>query len=186
MVLLRFRLARHRRPAARFRADARPEFVRLLLRRRPVQGRFEPSRDGRRFAQLCGEGLRPFFERLDSLREDEQVAGEGERLHVDLGLIILVGPLAGFRLAAFAAGQAGQLEVPADDGQFLLRDSRRSDIQAHFAVALWTRSSRLCQLFVFTLQIRKSRPTLIFLRCVKSERNHEQKTILAASSDSKD
>lgn len=109
MVLIRFCLARHSRPAARFRADARPEFVRLLLRRRPVQRRFEPRRDGRRFAQLGGEGLRPFFEGLDPLREDDQVAGEGERLHVDLGLVELVGPPAGFRLAALAAGQAGQL-----------------------------------------------------------------------------
>jgi hypothetical protein len=140
VVFIRLRLARHTRPAARFRAHTRPEFVRLLLRRRSVQRRFEPSRDGRRFAQLGGEGLRPFFEGLDPLREDDQVAGEGERLHVDLGLVKLVGPLAGFRLAALAAGQARQLG--SGRSAFGARFSWAS-IWAHFAVTLRTRRTRL-------------------------------------------
>lgn len=109
MVFVGFRLARRDRATARFRPDARPELVRLLLRRRPVQRRFEPGRDRRRLAQLGRESLRPLLEGLDPLREDEEVARECERLHVDLRLVQLVGPLARFRLSALAAGQAGQL-----------------------------------------------------------------------------
>lgn len=53
------------------RTETLSHLLRLLLRRRPIQRRLKDLRNGSRFAQLGREGLRPFFEGLNPLREDE-------------------------------------------------------------------------------------------------------------------